>query len=443
MKSSRALCSRRQVTSQAFSVVLLVCATVLGTVGIVLFSTTSSRAEQGAPEPTGTPMPEARLAPDAMGGAPRIAAQPHMQATAVPTLTQQQKLQILELQLNAAWNAQDWVLAINLIHEIIAIDPNYDDIQAKRYYAHINYGYQFLAAHKCTEAKAQFTEAAQLRPSGEEAQTALSLLPTYCPTVPTPHVTHTPKPPPTSVVSPTPTPQTLTGVIVYTVQPGDTLFSLATRYGTTVQAIMQANGMMAPVLHAGEDIYIAPADAPSIGPIVHIVQPGETLRSIAEMYRTTEWAIMAANGMKHSVLFAYQAIFVPAPLKEAAIVHIVMPGETLFTIAEYYSTTVPLLMLANGLDTYSLQVYQLLAIPPQDWTGGPLPFPVPWADKRGPSHGPSFPKGEPAGERFYVVQRNDTLFSIARRYGTTVEAIQAANGLSGSTIYVGQKLRIP
>jgi LysM repeat protein len=43
----------------------------------------------------------------------------------------------------------------------------------------------------------------------------------------------------------------------------------------------------------------------------------------------------------------------------------------------------------------------------------------------------------------HVVQRGETLYSIARRYGMTVAAIQAANGLRTTTIYVGQRLTIP
>ena len=43
----------------------------------------------------------------------------------------------------------------------------------------------------------------------------------------------------------------------------------------------------------------------------------------------------------------------------------------------------------------------------------------------------------------HVVQRGETLYSISRRYGTTVAAIQAANGLTDTKIRVGQELRIP
>ncbi len=48
-----------------------------------------------------------------------------------------------------------------------------------------------------------------------------------------------------------------------------------------------------------------------------------------------------------------------------------------------------------------------------------------------------------ASGTYYVVKKGDTLSGIARRYGTTVSAIKSANGLTGSTIYVGQHLYIP
>lgn len=48
-----------------------------------------------------------------------------------------------------------------------------------------------------------------------------------------------------------------------------------------------------------------------------------------------------------------------------------------------------------------------------------------------------------ATEAEYNVARGDSLWSIARRYATTVEMLKAANGLSSARIYAGQTLRIP
>ncbi|MBS7458719.1 N-acetylmuramoyl-L-alanine amidase [Coralloluteibacterium stylophorae] len=46
-------------------------------------------------------------------------------------------------------------------------------------------------------------------------------------------------------------------------------------------------------------------------------------------------------------------------------------------------------------------------------------------------------------ERDYLVARGDTLSSIAARYGVTVSSLRAVNGLSGDTVKIGQRLRVP
>ncbi len=56
---------------------------------------------------------------------------------------------------------------------------------------------------------------------------------------------------------------------------------------------------------------------------------------------------------------------------------------------------------------------------------------------------PAEASAEDAQPVYHTVQRDDTLYSIARRYGTTVEALQRLNGMGGSTILrLGQRLRI-
>lgn len=349
-------------------------------------------------------------------------------AAGTPTPTSEETLQQLMEQLDAAWHQQDWPEALDLIDQIIAIDPEYDDIQERHYYAHVNYGFKLMTEGECTQSLAEFRAALELRPDGEEALRGLELIGLYCGT-PTPgpgSPTVTSVPSPTPVPSASPTPQIISSPITYTVQPGDTLYSLSKRYGTTVQAIMQANGMMTYFLRAGDLIWIPTSGAPPPGPIVHIVQPGETLYSIARQYNTTVWAIMAANRLTSHTIWAYRALFVPTVMQPGAVIHIVMPGETLYTIALRHGTSVSLIMLANGLTTYDIYVYQRLIIPPEGWTGG-----MPWPG------GPLWPG------RIYVVQPGDTLYGIARRFGITVAAIQSANGLTGSTIVAGTTLRIP
>lgn len=60
-----------------------------------------------------------------------------------------------------------------------------------------------------------------------------------------------------------------------------------------------------------------------------------------------------------------------------------------------------------------------------------------------PTEIPATPTPTPAQVRIHIVQPNDTLFGIATRYGTTVQAIKDANNLTSNTIFTGQELIIP
>ncbi|WP_022798882.1 C40 family peptidase [Thermus islandicus] len=91
--------------------------------------------------------------------------------------------------------------------------------------------------------------------------------------------------------------------------------------------------------------------------------------------------------------------------------HTVAPGDTLFSLARRYGTTVEELMRLNGLASFLLQPGQVLRLPE---------------------------KG-----RVHVVAPGDTLYSIARRYGTTVEELMRLNGLASAELKVGQRLLLP
>ena len=109
----------------------------------------------------------------------------------------------------------------------------------------------------------------------------------------------------------------------------------------------------------------------------------------------------------------------------------VRAGDTLMSIAIRYQLGVSELAAANGLSWNSwVYIGQRLVIPSA--AAAPAPTPPP-------------PAGNPPAStgKTYVVQAGNTLFSIARWHGTTVEALRAANGLYSNIIYVGQLLQIP
>jgi len=121
----------------------------------------------------------------------------------------------------------------------------------------------------------------------------------------------------------------------------------------------------------------------------------------------------------------------------APIVHTVAPGENLFRIALRYDVTIQSIQQANNIANANLIfVGQQLTIP--GTSGGDPGTGDPGTGDPG--------TGDPGGEvpSVYVVQRGDTLGQIARRFGTTVQAIASANGIANpNLIFVGQQLTIP
>lgn len=108
---------------------------------------------------------------------------------------------------------------------------------------------------------------------------------------------------------------------VYTVVAGDTLFSIATRYGVTVDALKGANALGTNFIFVGQTLTIpvagvapvAPVEPapPNSGPTVHIVQPGEWIYQIARLYGVTPQSIIAANGLTQETIFPGQQLVIP------------------------------------------------------------------------------------------------------------------------------------
>ncbi|MFN2226843.1 MAG: LysM peptidoglycan-binding domain-containing protein, partial [Anaerolineae bacterium] len=167
---------------------------------------------------------------------------------------------------------------------------------------------------------------------------------------------------------------------------------------------------------------------------VHVVQRGENLTQIAARYGTSVQALMQANGLSNpNFIWVGQRLTIPGSGggstgggSTGGGVHVVQRGETLYSIARRYSTSVNALVQANGLRNANyIYAGQRLTIP----GGG--------GSSRGGGTAPS-------GGTVHVVQRGQTLASIALRYGTTAAAIASANGLRNpNLIYVDQRLTIP
>lgn len=105
-----------------------------------------------------------------------------------------------------------------------------------------------------------------------------------------------------------PTPGPETGYITYTVQAGDSLWLIAARYGTTVNAIKQANGLTSDILQIGQVLRIPASQSPYVE---YTVRAGDTLWELSRRYGTTVEAIMQANGLTGTVLQIGQVLRIP------------------------------------------------------------------------------------------------------------------------------------
>jgi len=220
------------------------------------------------------------------------------------------------------------------------------------------------------------------------------------------------------------------GTQPYIIRAGDTFYSLAQRFNTTVMAIMRANPGVDPNrLMIGQQICIpgapTPGQCPS-GTTPYIIRAGDTYYSLAQRFNTTVAAIIAANpGVDPNRLMIGQQICIPgAPspgqCPEGTVPYVVRAGDTYYNLAQRFNTTVDAIRAANpGVDPNRLMIGQTLCIP---HTGLP---PCP-------------------GGTYYTIRSGDTLFSIARRYNVTVDAILAANpGLDPQSLQIGRTICIP
>jgi LysM repeat protein len=163
---------------------------------------------------------------------------------------------------------------------------------------------------------------------------------------------------------------------VHVVGWGDTLFSIATRHGTTVHAIMQTNNLRNPdFVFVGQRLVMPGSSMPGpLKPTMYVVQQNDTLFSIATRHGTTVNALMQANGLFNYWIYVGQVLKIPgyaspayapvAPPQPHNVYHVVRPGDYLASIATHYRST-----------PYSIQIANKLSNPSFIWSGQKLYIP--------------------------------------------------------------------
>lgn len=215
--------------------------------------------------------------------------------------------------------------------------------------------------------------------------------------------------------------------VVYTVKKGDSLYSIAKKYETTVDELKRYNNLKSNLIDVGDRIII-PCDY-NIGTndnfTYYIVEKGDNLYSIAKKFGTTIDKIISDNNLKSSVLSIGTTLLVDdnnmintieecygssEPINNN---YVVQSGDSLYSIAKKYNTSVNEIMNLNNLNSTLLSIGQELIIPNND-----------------------------SKNDIYVVQSGDSLYSIAKKYNTSVDSLKNKNNLNSNLISIGQKLYI-
>lgn len=160
-------------------------------------------------------------------------------------------------------------------------------------------------------------------------------------------------------------PDSGTGVTEYVVRPGDTLWLLAQRFDTTVDAIKKLNGLTGDDLQIGQVLRIPTAESSDGSYFEYVVRPGDTLWLLARRYGTTVDAIIRLNGLPDDNLSIGQILKIPSAGETPApyFEYTVRSGDSLWLLAQRFGTTVDAIKRLNGLNSDLLSIGQVLRIP--------------------------------------------------------------------------------
>lgn len=188
-------------------------------------------------------------------------------------------------------------------------------------------------------------------------------------------------------------------------------------------------------------------------PTTYTVVPGDSVSSIAGRYGVSTASVLALNGLSwKSLIFPGQVLKLsasavshaqpaPAPAAGAGGRYTIVRGDTISAIAARFGVSTQAVLTANGLSWSSI-IYpgQTIAIPAG---GAPLAITTVSSVTPVPSSVAPTAPAAPATTSYKIVA-GDTVSGIAARFGVTTAAILAANGMGSSTIiYSGRSLVIP
>ena len=154
----------------------------------------------------------------------------------------------------------------------------------------------------------------------------------------------------------------VSGSNYYVVKKGDSLWSIARANGLTVDELKSLNNLSSNVLHVGDTLLISSADSTGDdgNDNYYVVKSGDTLWSIARKYNLSVNELKALNNLSSNVLSVGQRLIVG---KESSNDYVVSAGDTLWAIARKFNVSVDDIKSLNNLSSNSLSIGMILKIP--------------------------------------------------------------------------------
>lgn len=167
---------------------------------------------------------------------------------------------------------------------------------------------------------------------------------------------------------------------------------------------------------------------------IHIVQAGETLFAIAKRYNIQLEGVKELNKLKSDAIQVGMHLIInpnqpSININEESVIpgyHTVLQGETLYSIARLYRTTVEMLKTLNELQSDTIKIGEELVIIPK--------FEEKPAEQK--------VTDDAEGPVYYEVREGETLYAISRKFQTEIAELRKLNNMIDNTIHVGQKLRV-
>ncbi len=228
----------------------------------------------------------------------------------------------------------------------------------------------------------------------------------------------------------------------YTVKPGDTLYGISNQYGVSVTELAELNNIKGSNLQVGTVLNIPTKSGTNPNNMfMYTVKSGDTIYKIAAKYNTTPQKIIDLNYLKNTNITPGQVLRIPETYtKEEDMVlpnytnYIVKKGDTIYSVAKANNISVDTLIKDNSLTSNTINIGQILKIrlPQSEATV---------AECYGPDYTP--PEDTNKILTTYTVKSGDNLYAIAKKYNTSASAIMLLNNLPNANLSIGQKLKIP